>query len=705
MFSLYEETMQIPGQLTPRRIVHGNYIRSYLCESEPTALCVANIPTHSDASLYSKFRYNGYIIITGHTNGFINIWWGGNIPTIDINNQPVNKAASENTSNDNKNVSKATKATVSVPKGSKISKANAANGTKVVPPVLPPVSSTSSITSSISPNSLTMESVPIASYPPFHASRGAIMHISPAFCIETGTEHRKHVQMFQSLTGTSTVLNPATKIGSNLSTIFCVGAYGARGWRVFELPHLLIPSSPVPRTTSSKKSNTLSTPDLVRGTWSYDQRGRKIFVPPAPADVSHLLQPLVTCPTYTDCMRSPVIGDAQWKSTSHNPLSSTASLTLSSSVETGIDPRGAVLLQRYPSADTTSLPSYATEGSTADDSYGSYTSTVNSLYPGLPPTTITPDKSVFRLMARNVTGIQSEQSVFANNDNNEETNKEILHDGFPHLPSGNVMQVPRTIVLLLTERGLHAAGFDHGPSLVADIKPNTMAAHARGIPIPELSSSPTETKDIPVTTTTENILDKFPEKIPPLQQHGTRDIWADEPVDNQNNITTNTIILNLTANTATSSINRGRKLKNKEFHPHSKPQWPMAITGRHDSFIRGLRATFDIEESEELLKKRSSSKEHRSIEQEKLSTTQENIVPPNIEKDTTKSKVNTITIKKAPTIAVTPPPVPVVKVLTEQELKYMPRHTAERLLAKQKKQQQQLEKKQPSEGEQVQVQQ
>ena len=433
--------MRASAQLRTRVAVRGVFVRSFLCESDVTAITVLHVPCHPDSFSFSRFKLNGYAVLSGHLNGFLNLWWCGNNQQGETSSiiDARNKKTTIPTTNKNNNNS--------VRRGGE----SAAN--------------TSSVSSS----------PPLASYPPLHASRGPIVHITTPFISSTGTENGGLIPpMFNGMRAGAQVSASAVggNVGGALSSFVCVGAHGARGWRLFELPHTSIPEARARRMTNNLSKDR---PDGGRFDWGSD--GRRVFVPSPPVDVSHLINPLFEVPSLADCLRCPTVGENVWRS--HSDIPSTvsqqkgggASASFSSSANEvgGVDPRGFAMIQRYPAADSDFLPPNAIEGGTSDDSLPS-----SLLFPGLAPSAIAADRSLFRLFARSPSGRFSNHGAraFPATDAaalaveaQQRHSRGLSPEPGRDMATGEILHLPRTVMLLLTERGISCSGFDHAPGL------------------------------------------------------------------------------------------------------------------------------------------------------------------------------------------------------------------------------------------------
>lgn len=332
--------------------VEYQYHFSVLPESAVTCLSLLHFPVSIDAQLFRRFALNGYALLTGHCNGFLNVWWCGNI----------DKQHSDQ--------------------------------------FVPTPTDLPSSSSLVIPYACT---VPLASYPPFHANRGPISSISPPFATG-GTRARfsKSIHPLSSLSNSTVgdIVDPSK--GSNrsyinsvldacttgrklskcsaaipfkqfpsntllhsldptrqdqTSTSVCVGAHNTRGWRLFAFAHTQedavrcssgMSSESVINTGRPSSNNIKSRPNLhasqttirpqsatsrlrnqARQTngnstftdslllcpdepellqFAYDQNGKRNLVPPPPMSVGHLLNPPFVCPSYADVLRAPIIG-------------------------------------------------------------------------------------------------------------------------------------------------------------------------------------------------------------------------------------------------------------------------------------------------------------------------------------------------------------------------------------------------------------
>ena len=266
------------------------------CEMPVSALRFLPVPAAPDAAAYSRFALNRHALLTGHSNGFVNVWWCGNL--------------------------------------------RRGSNTMVVP----------HLTS------------PLASYPPFSASRGPVTHLSPATVVDTlrapGTASSstssnllsagRRMQSNSSSGSGSDALFSGTDSAGPASVVF-VGAPHTRGWRPLVFPHCtpaltsvtvlettppqyravasiaaggggdglfgsrnIQPIQPHQPLASATTSMTTEFPDLLPPVFSYDtMHGRRVLIPPAARDVSALLQPSFTCPTLAECARAGVIGNAR----------------------------------------------------------------------------------------------------------------------------------------------------------------------------------------------------------------------------------------------------------------------------------------------------------------------------------------------------------------------------------------------------------
>jgi hypothetical protein len=51
-------------------------IATFTCESTVTALAaLSSFPLHPKSTHFTRFRHNHCAILTGHVNGFVNVWW------------------------------------------------------------------------------------------------------------------------------------------------------------------------------------------------------------------------------------------------------------------------------------------------------------------------------------------------------------------------------------------------------------------------------------------------------------------------------------------------------------------------------------------------------------------------------------------------------------------------------------------------------
>jgi len=281
---------------------------------------------------------------------------------------------------------------------------------------------------------------PIASYPPFHASRGPIRFLTAGVAAEEGRYGAEaYPSMFGHPSASAGGLRPfgassasaaarglghgqggygvpsmsaggvaQTGFPSTVSLV-CVGAEGARGWRVYSFDHTMPtppaagsvravaggsvsrpPGLPGPSLSfpssalggadggaasqrhgsggsgaASAKGSAVTVdpaaqategrerPNYIPGCMSWDDRGRRSYRPPSPRSVAHLLAPCVRFPTYAECLRAPIIGEGAWASSTGVALRADASGISGVSGSGGASPRAAVSLPSHPA-----LPDY-----------------------------------------------------------------------------------------------------------------------------------------------------------------------------------------------------------------------------------------------------------------------------------------------------------------------------------------------------------
>ena len=546
------------GSLT----INATRVRDFASETRVTALSVAHVPTAQNAHLFARFRENGYFIITGHTNGFLNVWWLGD-----------NAAARAPGPLEARNAPRVRGGTSS----------------HLPPPPPPPL-----------PPTLPLE--PLASYPPFHASRGPITHISAAFVVEdvpAGSEPLP--RLFSAAI--------PRKAGLQMtSTVVVVGASGAVGWRVFSFPHLNPRNTPGvdqgAGTARGAGPPVCLRPDDASGAWSYGDDGRRIFSPPPPVDVSYLTAPAFSVPSFSDVLRAPIVGappSEAWASTTGNVLSARPGGGAS-----GCEPHGTALLQLLPSADALFVGTAALTGATTDAG-----ADVRTLFAGLGKEPTTGARSLFRSLSRAGAGNSaagggggSAHAAFpgAPNFNNgfsrDASRGGREGGGFPNDPWGSFAMVPRAIVLLLSERGIHAAGFDHHAGVVVGVRPEALAAHVvTSEPLTALSSTPMVTPpplDTPPIVT----------QIPQTWSCGAGKLMADAP-----RVRRTPAPLKRGAAEAAKRLNAQTLLRARTSYvppveiftssrhasvapPPAPPSFPMASTGRRDAIVGGSRQLF-----------------------------------------------------------------------------------------------------------------
>ena len=587
--------------------IRGALACAFRCESAVSALSVLHVPCHPDAFSFSRFRLSGYVIASGHTNGFLNLWWCGDIGGAE---------------------------------GS--GKASAA----------------------------AVSATPTASYPPTHASRGAILHMSPAFVAPTGVERASVPPMFSSMRAGARVSASARggRAGSGLSTVVCIGAHGARGWRVFEIPHLPIPARPSPpvqpapvqsRSAAAAPASSAAAggtslaaslsgidrarPDRTGGVWEWDRlSGRRVFVPPPPANVSYLRSPCFEVPSLEDSMRFAVIGDPAWRSstdllaptTSSAAAASSAQLSGLPALSQGVDPRGCALLQRLPSADSDFIAGAVLEGATADDSLSAV-----SLFSGLAPSAIAADRGLFRLLSRSPGGrFANHAELFPPNDAASAAAAEQLRRNrgagkasaaAPSAPGGargDFLHLPRTVMLLLTETGLHCAGFDHSPGLAlsnvraeeaARESATAIAARQRGLNAAkqsrlqaeqllcrqqELEAARVAERERALAESVANARVVHAGPAPDIRQASKSFALLPPPPPPPPNAPTMPRPARAELSRRSSPSQAARPRAPPVYASRDiwaplveppRPSYPMSVTGRHDSLIRGQRAVFD----------------------------------------------------------------------------------------------------------------
>lgn len=111
--------------------------------------------------------------------------------------------------------------------------------------------------------------------------------------------------------------------------------------------------------------------------------------------------------------------------------------------------------------------------------------------------------------------------------------------------------------------------------------------------------------------------------------------------------------------------------KGKPFTP-GRPRWPMSITGKEDSIVRGEREVFSLPKgaADEGDAGEGLDRTVRSCSRERPHTT------------AAAPAVRRRTAAAPPPLPPPPPPPPRPVPLDESALRYMPRHTADRLRAK-----------------------
>lgn len=540
--------------------VNAMQLQEFAPDARVTAMSIAHVPAPSEARAYSRFRENGYCVITGHVNGFLNVWWLGN-----------NKSALAPGPLDVRNAPRARR------------------GAPPPPPPAPPAP---------------LE--PMASYPPFHASRGPITHISAAFVVEevpAGAE---------SLPRLFSTAPPGAAVATRFaSTAMCVGASGAMGWRVFSFAH----ESPVTRSSPSNPPLCLRADDAA-GAWGYDADGRRTFAPPPPVDVSHLTIPAFSAPSFADVLRAPIVGappGEAWASATGGVVSSRPGGGAS-----GCEPRGTALLQLLPSADADIVGSAALMGSVGDAG-----ADTRALFWGLGEEPVAGSRSLFRALARagagasaaGAGGTQAHAAYpgapsFGNELSRDASSGGRSGGGYPNEPFGRFAMVPRAVVLLYSERGVHAAGFDHHAGVIIGVRPETMASH--------VASSDAAAAAVP------------PPPPPPPQPR------ADAPADTWScgagalqakpSIRRTPPPLNRGA-ALTAKLNNARSLlrartsyvpppetltHSKRESPPSAPVFPMSKTGRQDAILHGLRQVFHEEDASQAAALSASEKQERA---------------------------------------------------------------------------------------------
>ncbi|RYG45202.1 hypothetical protein EON67_10860, partial [archaeon] len=242
----------VKGASSTQRCADDPCIARFGTEALVTAVSVLHIPAPADAVNFAAFKYNHLLLLTGHANGFLNVWWLGNLQS--LGSEPAPEGC------------------VRVPQPG---------------------------------------AHQLASYPPFHASRGAVTTISVGVTAEEAVHGRSllpstHPSALAPLEASS---EGAPRVPTT-STLVAVGAVGARGWRMYTFDHVLPPVLP----QSARQGFPLRTSDMARArasrvTYTWDAMGKRQRVEPTPADVSHCLAACVRCPTYAECLRAPIIGD------------------------------------------------------------------------------------------------------------------------------------------------------------------------------------------------------------------------------------------------------------------------------------------------------------------------------------------------------------------------------------------------------------
>ncbi len=433
--------------------ISGYACASFTAETPPTALALLHFPKQPSAAAFCRFRHNHMALLSGHVNGFLNVWWCGNTPA-----------------------------------------AAAAAAAAAAPS-------------------------PLASYPPFHASRGPITHISVPFFVDESvpsTPGPSPPPLFATLLSAAgaaaeggaaaqTALaalqhQPPCSTPTLRATQVVVGAHGARGWRCYAFPHLPVLQAPPPlsaskgATAAAASSTTPAAaalflrPDVTllaptaaaaqgtaEGHWSWDAgTGRRVFCLSPPVAVGHLTRPPFACPSYAECLRAPVVGwegggrgDAGWASLHPQggvggSFSSTGRGGAADPLEGGVEPRGCALLQRLPGSEELleweALEAEAVRGGgglTASYARAArlQASALSPSFPGLPPAHFSPQRDIFAQCARG-SGFHTPPTA------------PTLAPSTAAPP--RFLLLPRTVLFLLTERHILAAGFDHAPGLASE---------------------------------------------------------------------------------------------------------------------------------------------------------------------------------------------------------------------------------------------
>ena len=261
--------------------IRGTQVAAFQCESPITALSLLHLPAHAHCHAFTRFRFNGYAVATGHANGFLNVWWCGNW------------CGSEGEGD-----------------GAAPSAAAAAPQARPGAP---------------------FATAPLASYPPFHASRGAITHISPAFMTEDRAPATPHPSPPALAPLAAAAPPPPPAAAARLAptrvraTCIVVGATGARGWRTYAFPHGAPPPLPPPPGTPP----LLLRPDAAPGCWGYNEAtGRREYLPPPAVDATALTRPAFSVPSYADCLRAVVVGAGGWAAGGDRPWAASCDAAL-----------------------------------------------------------------------------------------------------------------------------------------------------------------------------------------------------------------------------------------------------------------------------------------------------------------------------------------------------------------------------------------
>ena len=283
----------LPSSLTTRQAC---VIR---CEVAVTALAWLPVPAAGGGySRFTRFSLSRHAVVTGHANGFVNVWWCGN----------TGAAQSDGVV-----------AMLSSPTAS-----------------YPPFSALRGPVTCITPGVVVDA---LAMIPPQqHAGAQSLLLSSSGSSSRAGG-------------GSSASWFSGSDHKGAASVVF-IGAAGSRGWRPLVFPHAGATTATTSTAASSPtRPGVAAVPDAVHPLFGYDSHGRRVELPHPLEDVSRFIIPAFRCPSLAECARAAVIGDASVTTASTTSTGGNSSASSSVMMFPPVfAPAGAAVATRHPCA-------------------------------------------------------------------------------------------------------------------------------------------------------------------------------------------------------------------------------------------------------------------------------------------------------------------------------------------------------------------